>query len=54
VIDLFSTPHKFQPLEKIENLKIEIHKQRPSFTGFSRFSTGKQSITTGFAPDAPV
>jgi hypothetical protein len=26
MIDLFSTPHKSQPLEKIENLKIEIRK----------------------------
>jgi hypothetical protein len=39
-IDLFYTLHKFQPLEKTENLKIEIHKRRPSLTGLSRFTTG--------------
>jgi hypothetical protein len=29
VIDSFPTPHKFQPIEKIENLKQGIHKIRP-------------------------
>ena len=51
--DLFSPQPKPQPLEKIENLKTEIHKQRPSLTSLSRFSTGSEAgldrICTGCA-----